>query len=154
MFNLDSIKEFAQDIKGKAEKTYTKYAPEVLSPEKQYINSLAITAVLCTMADKKAEEQEVKDSIEFLSEVEEVVKNDMVTDAIEFYELHLEELTKVVDSPAKWTIKVAKLLQDIKVTTNEQKIMIESIMDHLLSLGDVTNEEQAMKDKILFALSK
>jgi hypothetical protein len=136
-------------------KKIKQYTPEGFSKEKKFVNSLVISLVLMTMADKKAETEEVTASIDLINEIDEIKELELVTEAIELYELHLETLDKVKDNGTKWTLEIAKLLSEIAKVKEypEYPPMIENLLDYISQADGHTCElEEEMKQKILKAL--
>lgn len=151
----DKIKQKASEMYKESTKKIKQYTPENFSKEKKFINSLVISLVLITMADKKAETEEITSSMDLINEIDEINELDLVQEAIELYELHLESLINVVDNNTKWTLQIAKLLSEIaKVKPYpEYPPMIENLIDYISeSDGNVCELEKEMKEKILRAL--
>jgi RNA processing factor Prp31 len=110
---------------------------------------------LMTMADKKAETQEVITALELIKDIDEINDLNLTTEAIELYEFHIEELSKVVDSPTKWILMEAKLLSELgKIKAYpEYPPMIEALIAHIAqSDGHLDATEEQMQKKILDAI--
>lgn len=151
----DKIKQKASEMYKESTKRIKQYTPESFSKEKKFINSLVISLVLITMADKKAETEEITASMDLINEIDEIQELDLVQDAIELYEMHLETLVNVVDNHTKWTLQIAKLLSEIaKVKPYpEYPPMIENLIDYIsASDGNICPLEEEMKQKILKSL--
>jgi len=151
----DKIKQKASEMYKESSKKVKQYTPETFSKEKKFINSLVISLVLITMADKKAETDEITASMDLISEIDEIIELEMVQEAIELYELHLETLVKVVDNNTKWTLQIAKLLSEVAKVKSypEYPPMIENLLDYISEAdGDVCALEEEMKEKILRSL--
>lgn len=153
--DFDKIKKRAKELYGDASKRVRQYTPESFSKEKKFVNALTISLVLMTMADKKAETEEVVAAMDLINNIDEINDLAMTTDAIELYEMHLESLTKAIDNPTKWTIEVAKLLSEVGRIKSypEYPPMIEQLLDHISQAdGNVDPLETEMKQKILSAV--
>lgn len=151
----NKIKAKASELYSESTKKIKQYTPESFSKEKKFINSLVISLVLVTMADKKAEEEEITASMDLISEIDEINHLEMTQEAIELYELHLEALVNVIDNNTKWTIQIAKMLSEIaKVKVYpEYPPMIEALLAYISeSDGSTCKEEEVMITKILNAL--
>ena len=151
----DQIKKKAAEMYKESTKKIKQYTPETFSKEKKFINSLVISLVLITMADKKAEAEEITASMDLINEIDEIRDLDLVQEAIELYELHLESLVSAVNNTTKWTLLIAKLLSEIaKVKAYpEYPPMIEKLLDYISEAdGNVCPLEKEMKEKILRAL--
>jgi len=156
MLDWDKIKDKSSKLLGDAGRKFRQYTPESFSKEKKFVNALVSSMALMTMADKKAETQEVITSIDLIKDIEEIQDLDLVTMAIELYEFHIEELSKNVDSPTKWILTEAKLLSELgkMKAYPEYPPMIEALIAHIAqSDGNLAPEETQMQEKILKALS-
>jgi hypothetical protein len=155
MLDWEQIKSKTNEFYKDATKQIRKYTPESFSKEKKFVNALVISLALMTMADKKAETDEVMGSLELINEIDEIRELEMTADAIVLYEKHLETLSNVVDNPTKWILTVAKLLSEIgriKPYT-EYPPMIETLLDYLYrTKGSINQHEVDMKNKILGAI--
>jgi len=155
MIDWNKIKSKTGEFYTDATKQIRKYTPESFSKEKKFVNALVISLALMTMADKKAETDEVMASLELINEIDEIRDLEMTADAIVLYEKHLETLSKVVDNPTKWILTVAKLLSEIgKIRPyTEYPPMIETLLDYLSQTkGSINSMESDMKNKILGAI--
>ncbi len=155
MLDWNKIKEKSTMLMGKAGQKIRQYTPESFSKEKKLVNALVISLALMTMADKKAETDEVTAAIDLITAIDEIKDLDMTKDAIELYELHLEELEKALSDGAKWTLAIAKLLSEIGKIKNypEYPPMIENLLDYIAqSDGNIDPLETEMKTKILAAI--
>lgn len=155
MLDWDKIKSKTSAFYDNATQKMRQYTPESFSKEKKFVNALVISLALMTMADKKAETNEVTASIDLLQEINEIIDLDMVTDAIELYEIHIEDLENALNSNVKWTLAIAKLLSEIgKVKPYpEYPPMIENLLDYISqSDGKLDPLELEMKGKILSAI--
>ena len=149
------IREKAEVLYKDASRAVKQYTPETFSKEKKFVNALVISLVLITMADKKAETEEVTASLDLINEIDEIKELDLLTEAISLYEFHLEKLDEVVNNNTKWTIQVAKLLSEIgKIKPYpEYPPMIENLLDYISQAdGDVDPLEEEMKERILSAI--
>ncbi len=149
------IKKKANEMYKESTKRIKQYTPENFSKEKKFINSLVISLVLMTMADKKAQTDEITASMDLINEIDEIKELDMVQDAIELFELHLEKLVDAVGNNTKWTILIAKLLSEVAKVKSypEYPPMIENLLDYISeSDGNICDLEEDMKAKILKAL--
>ncbi len=155
MLDWNKIKDKAGEMYGDASRKVRQYTPESFSKEKKFVNAIVISLVLMTMADKKAETEEVVASLDLINNIDEINDLDMATEAIELYELHLETLSEVIANPTKWMISVAKLLSEVgKVKPYpEYPPMIENLLDYISEAdGNVDALETEMKNKILSAI--
>jgi len=155
MLDWDKIKEKTSQLYNDTTQKIRQYTPESFSKEKKFVNALVISLALMTMADKKVETEEVTASIDLINEIDEIKDLDMIADAIALYEMHLENLEKVLDNNTKWTLAVAKLLSEIgKVKPYpEYPPMIENLLTYIAeSDGNLDPLETEMKDKILSAI--
>jgi len=151
----DKIKKKASEMYKESTKRIKQYTPETFSKEKKFINSLVISLVLITMADKKAETEEITASMDLINEIDEIKELEMIQEAIELYELHLESLVNAIDNNVKWTLLVAKLLSEVaKVKVYpEYPPMIENLLHYISeSDGSMCELEKEMKEKILRSL--
>ena len=156
MFDWDKIKEKASTMYDTASTRVRQYTPESFSKEKKFVNALVISLVLMTMADKKAETEEIEASIDLINEIDEINELEMNQEAIELYTMHLETLEKALESNVKWSLAIATLLSEVgKVKPYpEYPPMIANLMDYIMeSDGNTDPLEIAMKDKIIAALN-
>lgn len=155
MSKWDDIKKKAGVLYNDASKKMKQYTPESFSKEKKFVNSLVISLSLMTMADKKAETEEIQATIDILKDIDEIKELDMTQEALELYEIHINSLTEALASDIKWTMAIAKLLSEVsKVKDYPQYIvMIENLLDYIAqSDGNFDQTEKEMKQKILDAL--
>jgi tellurite resistance protein len=154
--DINVLKEKASSLLGEAGRKIRQYTPETFSPEKKYINAMVSAIALMVLADKKIETEEVVQSIEFISSLDEVRELEMSNDAIEMYEHILEEMAPHFDNPVKWITSVAKILGNISLVKDNPayKDSIIAVLDHIAgSDGNVDPSELEMKEKIIQALS-
>ena len=152
MIDWNKIKKRSTVLLGEASKKFRQYTPETFSKEKKFINALVIGMALMTMADKKAETQEIIMALDLIKDIDEINDLNLTTEAIELYEFHIEELSKAVDSPTKWILLEAKLLLELsKMKTYPEYIqMIEALIAHIAqSDGNLDQTEVEMQKKIL-----
>lgn len=155
MLDWNKIKERSALLLGEAGKKFREYTPESFSKEKKFVNSLVVSIALITMADKKAETQEVIIALELIKDIDEINYLNLATEAIELYEFHIEELSKVVDNPTKWILMEAKLLSELgkMKAYPEYILMIEALIAHIAqSDGSFGAVEVEMQKKILTAI--
>ena len=110
---------------------------------------------LMTMADKKADTQEIITSLDLIKDIDEINDLDLTTEAIELYEFHIEEMSKVVNSQTKWIMMEAKLLSELAKMKSypEYPPMIEALIAHIAqSDGNLDPSEVEMQKKILSAI--
>ncbi len=151
----DAIKKKATQMYNESNKKIRQYTPEKFSKEKKFINAIVISMVLMTMADKKAETEEVTACMDLINEIDEINELELAQESIELFEIHLETMLNVIDNPTKWTITIAKLLSEVgKVKPYpEYPPMIENLLDYISeSDGNICQEEIDMKAKIISAL--
>ncbi len=156
MLDWDKIKNRTAELYGEATLKARQYTPESFSKEKQFVNALVISLALMTMADKKAETDEVTAALELINEINEIKELDMTQDAIELYGIHIEDLEKVIGNNVKWTVTVAKLLSEIGriKSHNEYPAMVKNLLDYMAEAdGNFDETEKEMKEKILAVLS-
>ena len=156
MLDFNQIKARTSELLTEAGRKFKQYTPETFSKEKKFVNALVISLVLMTMADKKAETEEIEASIDLINEIDEINELEMNQEAIELYTMHLETLEKALESNVKWTLAIANLLSEVgKVKPYpEYPPMIENLMDCIMeSDGNTDPLEIAMKDKIIAALN-
>ena len=138
-----------------ATKKIKQYTPETFSKEKKLVNAIVITMALMTMADKKIETEEVTKVMDLIKDIEEIQELNMVQEAIELYQFHLEDLEKVINNEAKYLLKVEHKLMDIaKIKTYEgYPNMIKVLLDYIAEAdGHLDKSETEMKNKILGVL--
>ncbi|MFK5977229.1 MAG: hypothetical protein QM493_12075 [Sulfurovum sp.] len=155
MLDWDKIKEKSSKLVGEAGRKFRQYTPESFSKEKKFVNALVSSMALMTMADKKAETQEIITAIDLIKDIEEIQDLDLTTEAIELYEFHIEALSKHIDSPTKWILTEAKLLSELgkMKTYPEYPPMIEALIEHIAkSDGTLAPEEIEMQEKIVKAI--
>lgn len=155
MIDFNKIKAKAQEFYGDASKRVRQYTPESFSKEKKFVNGLVISLVLMTMADKKVETDEVVASMDLINNIDEIEELNMKKEAIELYELHIENLSAVLDNPTKWTIEVAKLLSEVGRIKPypEYPPMIENLLDYISGAdGNIDPLETEMRQKIISAI--
>ncbi len=155
MLDWNTIKNKSTELLGEAGKKFRQYTPESFSKEKKFVNSLVVSMALMTMADKKAETQEIIMALDLIKDIDEINDLNLTTEAIELYEFHIEELSKVVDSPTKWILAEAKLLSELKKMKAypEYPPMIEALIEHIAqSDGNLDPTEVEMQKKILGAI--
>ncbi len=156
MLDFDQIKEKISTLISDANRKIKQYTPESFSKEKKFINAIVCSLALITMADKKAETQEVLTSIDLIKEIDEITELEMTQEALELYEYHLEALSKTIESPTKWVMAEAKMLMEIakiKMYT-EYPPMIEALLNYVAdSDGNLDPLETEMKNKIMRAIT-
>jgi len=155
MLDWDEIKSRTTELCGEASLKMRQYTPESFSKEKQFVNALVISLALMTMADKKAETDEVTASLDLINEIDEINELEMNQEAIELYTMHLETLEKALESNVKWSLAIATLLSEVgKVKPYpEYPPMIENLLDYISeSDGSMCELEKEMKEKILRSL--
>lgn len=152
MLDWDKIKSKTSELYGEAGKKFRQYTPESFSKEKKFVNSLVVSMALMTMADKKAETQEIIAALELINDIDEINDLNLTTEAIELYEFHIEEISKAVESPTKWIMMEAKLLSELgkMKAYPEYPPMIEALIEHIAnSDGNLDPLEVEMQNKIL-----
>ena len=108
-----------------------------------------------TMADKKIETEEVTKAMDLIKDIEEIQDLNMVQEAIELYEFHLEDLEKVMDNEAKYLLKVEHKLMDIAKIKDYDGYpnMIKVLLNYIAEAdGHLDQTEVEMKNKILEVL--
>jgi hypothetical protein len=156
MMDWEKIKEKASELYEESARKIKQYTPESFSKEKKFVNSLVISLVLMTMADKKAQTEEIIASMDLINEIDEIQDLKLTQEAIELYELHLENLMEITDNNTKWTLSVAKLLSEVAKVKQypEYPPMVENLLNYISeSDGETCELETQMKEKILKALS-
>jgi tellurite resistance protein len=152
MLDWDKIKSKSSELLGDATKKIKQYTPESFSKEKKFVNSLVVSMALMTMADKKAETEEIVTALELIKDIDEINELELTTEAIELYEFHIEELSNVVKSPTKWLLMEARLLSELSQMRAypEYPPMIEALINHIAeSDGNLDKSEEDMMRKIL-----
>ena len=155
MLNFEEIKEKTTQLLQGVARKLKQYTPETFSKEKKFINALVSCLALITMADQKAETEEVITSIDLIKEIDEITELEMTNDALELYEYHLEVLLQSINSPSKWILAEARMLSEIAKIKNypEYPPMIESLMEYVAnSDGQLDPLEEAMQRKIIKVL--
>jgi hypothetical protein len=155
VLDWNKIKSKTNELYIDTTKQIKKYTPETFSKEKKFVNAIVISLVLMTMADKKADTEEVVASLELINEIDEIRDLEMTEEAIILYENHLESLSLVINNSTKWIITVAKLLSEIgKIKPyTEYPPMIETLLEYLAKAKKrVDPLEVDMKNKILGAI--
>ena len=155
MLDWDKIKNKTSELYGEAGKKFRQYTPESFSKEKKFVNSLVVSMALMTMADKKADTQEIITALELINDIDEINDLNLTTEAIELYEFHIEEMSKVVGSSTKWILMEAKLLSELSKMKAypEYPPMIEALINHIAqSDGNLDATEVEMQKKILSAI--
>jgi tellurite resistance protein len=156
MLDIEQIKAKIASLVTEASRKLKQYTPESFSKEKKFIKAIVSILALITMADKKAETQEVLTSIDLIKEIDEITELEMTQEALELYEYHIEVLSKAIESPTKWVMTEAKMLMEIaKIKVyNEYPPMIEALLTYVAqSDGDLDPLEIEMKDKIMKAIT-
>ena len=154
-FDFNKFKETASSMLDSTTKKIKQYTPESFSKEKKFVNAIVSTLALMVMADKKVETEEVSASMEFILSIQEIIDLDMQVEAVELFELHIENLSKVMNDPIKWVISSTKLIADLSKIKEYSAyvISLEALMDHIAGVdGDLDQTEIDMKKKILSAL--
>ncbi|MBL0721406.1 MAG: hypothetical protein JJV88_02365 [Sulfurovum sp.] len=155
MLDWNKIKSKTSELYGEAGKKFRQYTPESFSKEKKFVNSLVVSMALMTMADKKAETEEIITSLDLIKDIDEINDLNLTTEAIELYEFHIEEMSKVVDNSTKWIMMEAKLLSELgkMKAYPEYPPMIEALIAHIAqSDGHLDPTEIEMQKKILSAI--
>jgi tellurite resistance protein len=155
MLDWDRIKKKASELYDEATKKIKQYTPESFSKEKKLVNAIVISLALITLADKKIETEEVTKSMELIKDIEEIQELNMVQEAIELYQFHLEDLEKVINNEPKYLLKVEHKLMDIaKIKEYEgYPNMIKVLLDYIAEAdGRLDPTEVEMKNKILQAI--
>jgi tellurite resistance protein len=156
MLDIEQIKAKITSLVTEANRKLKQYTPESFSKEKKFINAIVCSLALITMADKKAETQEVLASIDLIKEIDEITELEMTQEALELYEYHIEVLSKAIESPTKWVMIEAKMLMEIaKIKVyNEYPPMVEALLTYVAqSDSDLDPLETEMKDKIMKAIT-
>ncbi len=156
MLDFNQIKEKISSLLSDANRKFRQYTPESFSKEKKFINAIVCSLALITMADKKAETQEVLTSIDLIKEIDEITELEMTQEALELYEYHIETLSKALESPTKWVMAEAKILMEVaKIKAySEYPPMIEALLNYVSdSDGNLDPLETEMKDKIMKAIT-
>ena len=156
MLDWNKIKSRSSELLGEAGKKFKQYTPESFSKEKKFVNSLVVSMALMTMADKKADTQEIITALDLIKDIDEINDLNLTTEAIELYEFHIEELSKVVSSPTKFILMEAKLLSELSKMKAypEYPPMIEALIAHIAqSDGNLDASEVEMQKKILAAIT-
>lgn len=156
MLDWNKIKQKAQEYYKEGKKKIKQYTPEAWSPEKKFVNALVISMALMTIADKKVETSEVTKAIDIIKDIEEIQELDLVQEAIELYEKHLEDLEKALDKgEVKYILEVERKLADIAKIKEypEYPGMVAALLDIIAKAdNDFAPEEKEMKMKILETL--
>jgi len=157
MLDWDKIKQKTKEFYDEATKKIKQYTPEAFSKEKKLVNAIVLSMALMTLADKKIETDEVTKAIDLIKDIEEIQELNMVQEAIELYEFHLEDLEKVMNNQAKYLLKVEHKLMDIAKIKEYQGYpnMIKVLLDYIAEAdGHLDPQETEMKNKILAVLDK
>jgi len=155
MLDWDKIKNKTSELYGQAGRKFRQYTPESFSKEKKFVNALVVSMALMTMADKKAETQEIIKALELINDIDEINDLHLTTEAIELYEFHIEEMSKAIESPTKWILMEAKLLSELgkMKAYPEYPPMIEALINYIAeSDGNLDPLEVEMQKKILNAI--
>ena len=157
MFDMDKFKKRAGELVSEASRKIQQYTPETFSPEKKYINAMVSSIALMVVADKKVETDEVTDAMEFIQNLDEVVKLEMTQDAVEMFEYIIEEISPHFDNKVKFITSTAKILGNIGLVRDNPTYVatISEVLDHIAgSDGNVDETEKEMKAKIMKALGQ
>jgi tellurite resistance protein len=152
----EEIRAKAESFVSEAGRKIKQYTPESWSKEKKFVNAIVASMALMTIADKRVDTREVKTSMDFINQIDQIAELEMQQEAIELFEMHLERLMPTLDNGVKWTIESAKLLGDIaKVKEYPEYVpMIRNLIDYIsASDGDSTPDEVEMQKRILETLS-
>ncbi|SHO80752.1 hypothetical protein MNB_SV-15-401 [hydrothermal vent metagenome] len=155
MLDWNRIKEVSSKALEDGRRKLRQYTPESFSKEKQFVNALVVSMALMTMADKKATTEEIITALDLIKDIDEINDLNLTTEAIELYELHIEELSKVINNPTKWILAEAKLLSEISKMKAypEYPPMIEALVNHIAQAdGHLDDTEKDMLNKILGAI--
>ncbi|MDQ7085463.1 MAG: hypothetical protein Q9M36_11290 [Sulfurovum sp.] len=155
MLDWNKIKTRSTELLGEAGKKFKQYTPESFSKEKKFVNSLVVSMALMTMADKKADTQEIITALDLIKDIDEINDLNLTTEAIELYEFHIEAMSEVVNNPTKWILMEAKLLSELgkMKAYPEYPPMIEALIAHIAqSDGHLDDTEVEMQRKILSAI--
>lgn len=151
----NKIKDRASTFYTEASRKVRQYTPENFSKEKKFVNGLVVSLALMTMADKKAETEEVVAAMDLINEIDEIRELEMTQEAIELYEMHIENLSNVVGNSVKWTIEIGKMLSEVGKLKPypEYPPMIENLIEHISKADNhVDPLEVEMRQKILGAI--
>ncbi len=157
MLDWNKIKNRTSEFFGEAGRKLRQYTPESFSKEKKFVNALVVSMALMTMADKKAETEEIIASIDLINDIDEIKDLNLTTEAIELYEFHIEEMSKAIESKTKWLLMEAKLLSELgkMKAYPEYPPMIEALIAHIAqSDGNLDPLEVEMQNKILNAIKQ
>jgi tellurite resistance protein len=155
MLDWDKIKQKANQFYEETTRKIRQYTPETFSKEKKLVNAIVISMALMTMADKKIETEEVTKAMDLIKDIEEIQDLNMVQEAIELYEFHLEDLEKAMDNEAKYLLKVEHKLMDIAKIKDYDGYpnMIKVLLNYIAEAdGHLDQTEVEMKNKILEVL--
>lgn len=75
-----------------------------------------------TMADKKAETQEIIMALDLIKDIDEINDLNLISFNRAFYEFHIEELLKLLTVLQKWILLEAKLLLELSKMKNLSRI--------------------------------
>jgi RNA processing factor Prp31 len=156
MLDWNKIKEASSKVLEDGRRKLRQYTPENFSKEKQFVNALVVSMALMTMADKKATTEEIITALDLIKDIDEINDLDLTTEAIELYELHIEELSNVIDNPTKWILTEAKLISELSKMKAypEYPPMIEALVNHIAQAdGYLDDTEKDMMNKILSAIN-
>ena len=155
MLDWNKIKEKSLQALADGRRKLRQYTPESFSKEKQFVNALVVSMALMTMADKKATTEEVITALDLIKDIDEITDLNLTTEAIELYELHIEELSNVINNPTKWILAEAKLVSELSKMKAypEYPPMIEALVNHIAQAdGHLDDTEKVMLTKILGAI--
>jgi tellurite resistance protein len=155
MLDWNRIKEKSAQALADGRRKLRQYTPESFSKEKQFVNALVVSMALMTMADKKATTEEIITALDLIKDIDEINDLNLTTEAIELYELHIEELSNVINNPTKWILAEAKLISELSKMKAypEYPPMIEALVNHIAQAdGYLDDSEKDMMTKILGAI--
>lgn len=155
MLDWNKIKEKSSQALADGRRKLRQYTPESFSKEKKFVNALVVSMALMTMADKKATTEEIITALDLIKDIDEINDLNLTTEAIELYELHIEELSNVINNPTKWILAEAKLISELSKMKAypEYPPMIEALVNHIAQAdGHLDETEKVMLTKILGAI--
>jgi tellurite resistance protein len=151
-FDMDKFKAGVSNFVNETSRKIKQYTPESFSKEKKFVNAIVASLALMTVADRKVETEEVTASLDLINEIDEIRELELSGEAIELFELHIENLTSAIDNSVKFNIAVAKLIGEIAKIKEypDYPPMIETLLEYVAnSDGNLAKEEKEMMDKIL-----
>lgn len=157
-FDISGITARAQELMGTARNSVVKILPESMSSDKKFVNAVAVTCALITVADQKIEAVEVQVMLNLIKSIEQIETLDLTAEAINIYQTNVLEIEALLnnsnvgtDPQALFLMKTTGLLEEIALIkgVDAHVTMLRNLITHIMSAcGKMDSRELEMKSRI------